>query len=104
MFERRKFKSLFKNKCGDECYGCSVYSQSVSRANHALMHTHWVYDILTTGYSDFARSIKKASDGRNTKRADEDTPLFVCWAGRKNKSAGNWASARINLVLAEKYE
>ena len=55
-----------KSNSGDECYGCSIYSRSVPRANYALTHTF--RGALYTdrrGYSDSVRSLVglwKASD------------------------------------------
>ena len=47
-FERRKFKSLFKNNCGDECYGCSIYSRSVLRGQYCP-HAHFSGVLYTIG-------------------------------------------------------
>jgi len=55
-----------KSNSGGECYGCSIYSRSVPRANCALTHTF--RGALYTdrrGYSDSVRSLVglwKASD------------------------------------------
>ena len=50
-----------KNIRRDECYGCSIYSRSVPRADYALTHTF--RGVLYTdqrGYSNSVRSLVKA--------------------------------------------
>ena len=55
-----------KSNSGDECYGCSIYSRSVPRANYALTHTfRGALYTYRRGYSDSVRSLVglwKASD------------------------------------------
>ena len=59
-FERRKLKLVIKDKCGGECYGCSIYSpECVARANYMPSRTLFgaYYILYRRGCSDFARSI-----------------------------------------------
>ena len=68
-----------KSNSGGECYGCSIYSRSVPRANFALMHTFRVHYILT-GVGIQTLFVHWSGCGRPqiAERAGEDTPLFVC--------------------------
>ena len=68
VFDRLNYHNQIpiKDKCGGECYGCSIYSRSVPRANYALTHTfRGVRYTYRRGYSDSVRSIGKAVVGRN---------------------------------------
>ena len=96
-FERRKLKLVIRDKCGDECYGCSIYSRSVPRAVHALTHTFgdalytwpaWVFRLC----SFFTSGILRPKRGT----ADEDTPLFVCGSLKITNHSGIWVSVRAN--------
>ena len=70
VFDRLNYHNQIpiKDKCRDECYGCSIYSRSVQRANHVLTHTFGLLYIYQRGYSDSVRSIGKAVVGRWTHR------------------------------------
>ena len=68
-----------KGNCGNECYGCSIYSRSVQRANCALTHTFRVYYILTSvGIRSLFVHWSGCGRPQIAARAGEDTPLFVC--------------------------
>ena len=77
-----------KSNSRGECYGCSIYSRSVPRANYALMHTFGAYYIIT-GVGIQTLFVHWLGCGRPqiAGRAEEDTPLFVCCKWKRMESS-----------------
>ena len=67
-FERRKLKLVIKDKCGGECYGCSIYNPECAARLNCLGTLLGVLYTDRRGYSDSVRSLQVASYGQNGER------------------------------------